>query len=134
MLPALYGNLLSCNELLNHHIGCHHGRPKRQRCFNQTLPPVHDIHQCLSLVRNMEPTDVIILPTPSIAPPCRGVGNALHTFECLGQALACKMYHESYMNTGGFIGTHAYHKKSGGCNICCERDKLRTLSLSRFYC
>lgn len=70
---------------------------------------VHDSPNWLSVMRNLRPTDVIVLLTPVVIPVSQDPGDTADPFECFGRALASRhprIRHVPYTNTNGITSTH----------------------------
>lgn len=75
----------------------------------QPVTLVHDTFNWLSVIRNLKPTDTIVLLTPVIIPANHGPAANLDPFECFGKAM--KMYHHKirhipYTIRQGITSTH----------------------------
>jgi hypothetical protein len=70
---------------------------------------VHDSQDWLSVIRNLNPSDVLVLLTPLVAPIEPVQGEPLDPFECFGQALQVhhnKVRHIPYTTRNGITSTH----------------------------
>lgn len=70
---------------------------------------IHDSPNWLSVIKNLKPSDVIVLLTPVVVPVSRDPGDTADPFECFGRALALrhpKIRHVPYTNRNGITSTH----------------------------
>jgi predicted N-acetyltransferase YhbS len=75
----------------------------------QTVSLVQDSLNWLSVIRNLKPTDVIVLLTPVVIPVSRDPGDTTDPFECFGTALRNyhrKIRHVPYTTRNGITSTH----------------------------
>lgn len=70
---------------------------------------VRDATNSLSVIRNLQPADVILLLTPLVLPVSEGSEGVSDLFECFGRALESRhsrIRHQSYTDGNGITSTH----------------------------
>jgi GNAT superfamily N-acetyltransferase len=70
---------------------------------------VHDSFNWLSVIRNLKPTDVIVLLTPVVIPVSHEPGDTTDPFECFGNAMRMhhhRIRHAPYTIRNGITSTH----------------------------
>ena len=86
-----------------------HAGPSSLNFPEQAVTLVHDSLNWLSVIRNLKPSDVIVLLTPVVTLLSRDLGDTTDPFECFGHALRIhhnKVRHIPYTARNGITSTH----------------------------